>query len=61
MAKIVRIFDRTAIELVNRRAAAEHRSASNAAAATVREALHVLYGVPDGAERTGAAEAGQAE
>jgi len=37
--KTVRVFDRQAVELINERAAREHRSAANAAAITVIEAL----------------------
>ena len=38
-SKTVRIFDKQAVELVNQRAAREHRSAANAASITIIESL----------------------
>jgi len=52
MAKTIRIFDPDAMFLINRRAAAERRSAANAAATTILEALLPVYGTPKDAAAT---------
>jgi hypothetical protein len=44
MAKHVNLRDREIIALINARAAAEGRTAQNAASQTIREALTPIYG-----------------
>jgi plasmid stability protein len=46
MGNAVRIVDASVIRLIRLRAAAEHRSAANAAGATILEALLPIYGEP---------------
>jgi len=59
MAKAIRITDSRVVQLVNTRAKKECRSATNAAVATLLEALGPVYGTPGRQDLTDGGRASQ--